>query len=116
MSQPAASGSAGAFSVDLERAPDAIRELERAKVELEGIRDDAMALGQIRPPAADQVSMDAAQVFSSVAVGGPVSFVTAVEAGIRQLDYLMERMHEELKGYRHAEESAVSRIAPRDHD
>ena len=72
----------GSFTVDLDRAPEAIRELEAALQELQAIREDAQALGRISPPTRDLVSADAAQVLGAAAVGGPGSLVEALTLGM----------------------------------
>ena len=82
----------GQFTVDLERAPQALRELEDARLELKEIRRDAAQLTHVFPPGQDAVSRDAATSLASTAEGGPGSFVVALDAGIKQLSMLIEKV------------------------
>ncbi len=74
----------GAFSIDLDRAPEVLRDLQDARDELE---DFAVRprLGKVDPGSRDQVSLDAAQALEAVATGGHGSLVEAVNAGLHQL-------------------------------
>ena len=94
----------GAFTVDLARAPEAIRELEHAAAELSSIRRDAERLGKIAPPAMDQVTLDAAAVLGAAAAGGPGSFVAALDSGIGQIHDMIEALQSALSAYRASDE------------
>lgn len=94
--------------MDLERAPDAVRELKQAENELRSIRTQAMSLATVRPPASDQVSIDAARALCSVAVGGPRSFVDALDEGMRQLAVMISNLEADLADYGRADESGKS--------
>lgn len=96
----------GAFDVDIARAPQAIRELQQARVELQRIRQDALSLAEVRPPAADQVSLDAAQKLSETANGGPQSFMAALEAGIEEITRMMEALRSGFAAYEAADENS----------
>jgi hypothetical protein len=89
----------GAFSVDLERAPEVLKDLHAAVGQLRDLRRDALQLGKVDPGSRDQVSVDAAQVLGTVAVGGPGSFVEAVTSGIERLEALIRAVESELRAY-----------------
>ena len=98
----------GSFAVDIARAPKAIRELEQARDELQEIKRDATYLGQVNPPARDQVSLDAAQALGQVGVGGPTSFVEALTAGIEEISRMIEALRSGLATYERGDQSASS--------
>jgi hypothetical protein len=95
---PAPAGG-GAFSVDLDRAPEVLRDLHAAVTELRTLRRDALQLGKVDPGSRDQVSLDAAHAIEAVAVGGRGSFVEAVTAGIERLEALIGALEAELRSY-----------------
>lgn len=101
---PAPAGG-GAFSVDLDRAPEVLRDLENARNELIVLRRDALRLGQVDPSSNDQVSHDAAVVLGAVAVGGPGSLVEALDGGIERLGHLIDAISTELRSYSATEQS-----------
>lgn len=82
----------GMFTVNLDQAPQAIRELEEALHELQAIREDAQALGRISPPTRDQVSADAAQVLGLAATGGPGSMVEALTLGMQHVQNMITNL------------------------
>ncbi|WP_245561489.1 hypothetical protein [Actinomycetospora chiangmaiensis] len=96
----------GSFTVDLDRAPDAVRELETARDELRFLMLEAKRLGRVDPGTTDQVSLDAAAVFGAVADGGTGSLVRALEAGAQRLDLLIDSIEAELRSYRLADGDA----------
>ena len=98
-----APAAADAFSVDLARAPQVLRDLNDAVGELRDLRRDALQLGKVDPGSRDQVSLDAARAIEAVAVGGPGSFVEAVTAGIERLEALIRAVESELRAYRESE-------------
>lgn len=91
---------ADAFSVDLEAAPQVLRELYAARDELLSMRADVGRLGQIEPETNDEVSRDAAIVFGAIATGGSGSLLTAVDGGVRRLGDLIDALENELAAYR----------------
>lgn len=101
---------AGGFRVDLERAPEAIRELEFAVAELREIQNDAKLLAKPDPGSRDSVSVEAAQRIGLAAGGGPTSLVEALEIGIRQVDALIMSLKSDLAAYRSAESSGAGRF------
>lgn len=106
---PAPAGG-GAFSVDLERAPGVLRDLENARQELEDLKVEVRFLGKIDPQTHDDVSRDAATVLGAVAVGGPGSLIDALDAGVVQLDGLIGAIRSELKAYRDTERTNGAQI------
>ncbi|GAA4727982.1 PE domain-containing protein [Actinomycetospora chibensis] len=90
----------GSFAVDIARAPKAIRELEQAREELRSIKNEAQALGQVNPPARDQVSLDAAQLLGQVATGGATSFMQALDDGIQEVSRMIESLRAGFEAYR----------------
>jgi hypothetical protein len=106
---PAPAGG-GAFSVDVDRAPQVLADLENARQELEDLKVEARFLGKVHPQSDDQVSRDAATVLGAVAVGGPGSLVEALDAGVARLDGLIGAIRSELNAYRAADRTNVARI------
>ena len=100
----------GAFSVDLDRAPEVLRDLQNARRELEDIKIEARSLGKVDPSSNDQVSLDAATVLGAVAVGGPGSLFEALDAGLRRLDELIDAIRTELDAYRRSDEATRDRL------
>ncbi|GAA4885091.1 hypothetical protein [Actinomycetospora straminea] len=100
----------GAFTVDLARAPEAIRELEDAARELFRIRQDAEQLGKIDPPAQDQVSLDAARVLGLAANGGNGSLVAALDSGLDQIGALIGSLRTALAAYEAADDEGEASL------
>lgn len=107
---PAPVGGGASFSVDLDRAPEVLRDLENARQELEDLKVEARFLGKIDPQSNDDVSRDAATVLGAVAVGGPGSLVEALDAGVNRLDALIQAIRSELDAYRAADRTNVARL------
>lgn len=99
------------FRIDLERAPQAIRELEVALEQLRVLRNDAMALGRVVPPTQDQVSLDAASILGATAVGGTGSFLGALDSGILQVEHLIAGLREDIEKYRTVDQSATDDLS-----
>jgi hypothetical protein len=97
----------GVFEVDIAQAPTAIRQLQQALEELKSIRRDAVALGQIHPPTRDQVSLDAASALARAAIGGPSSFVQALDHGITELDGMVRSLEAGFEAYRRQDEESA---------
>jgi hypothetical protein len=100
---PAPAGG-GAFSVDVDRVPQVLADLENARQELIVLRKDALRLGQVDPSSNDRVSHDAAAVLGAVAVGGPGSLVRALDGGIERLGHLIDAITAELSSYSETEQ------------
>lgn len=107
---PAPVGDGGSFSVDLDRAPQVLRDLENARQELEDLKAEARFLGKVDPQSNDDVSRDAATVLGAVAVGGPGSLVEALDAGVNRLDALIDAIRSELNAYQAADRTSVARL------
>ena len=93
----------GSFTVDLERAPQTLRELTAARDEVTVLTKDARALGRVDPGSADEVSRDAATLLGAVADGGQGSLVLALEAGVARLTQLIDAIKLELQSYQSTE-------------
>ncbi|MEJ2862865.1 hypothetical protein [Actinomycetospora flava] len=99
---PAVGG--GMFTVDLDQAPQAIRELEEAARELVEIRREAEELGRVTPPTQDLVTRDANDQLRASAVGGNGSFTQALDSGIMQVNGMIAALQKALADYRGADE------------
>lgn len=98
----------GSFTVDLERAPQTLRDLTVARDELFDLMKQARALGRIDPGASDEVSRDAATLLEAVADGGDGSLLRALEAGANRLNQLIDAIDAELRSYRSSESTSRS--------
>ena len=94
----------GSFTVDLDRAPEAIRELEAAARELGEIRREAEELGRVAPPTQDLVTRDANDLLRASAVGGNGSFAQALDSGIQQINGMITALRVALEDYRRVDE------------
>ncbi|MCD2194476.1 hypothetical protein LQ327_13965 [Actinomycetospora endophytica] len=94
----------GSFTVDLERAPQTLRDLTAARDELADIMLEAQRLGKVDPGSADDVSRDAATMLGTVADGGDGSLLGALNAGVRRLDLLIDAIKIELRTYEASED------------
>ena len=101
---------AGSFSVDLARAPEAIRELEQAHVQLKSLRDEALRLGKIASPAQDEVSRDVASRLGVTATGGDGSLLAALDAGLDRISDLIDALRGDLAGYRTDERTVAATL------
>lgn len=110
MTQPEPVGG-GSFDVDITRAPQAIRQLEQARDELESIKRDAVYLGQIEPPAHDRVSLDAAQVLGEKATLGPGSFIGSLTQGIEEITRMIDGLRSGLAAYEQSDDAARSQLS-----
>jgi hypothetical protein len=93
----------GSFTVDLERAPETLRDLTAARDELRELIEEARRLGKVDPSSEDPVSQDAATALGAVADGGAGSLVLALQSGVRRLDTLISAISAELNNYSSAE-------------
>lgn len=98
--------SGGSFTVDLERAPQTLRDLTAARDELADLMIDAERLGKVDPGSGDDVSRDAATMLGVVADGGEGSLMGALRAGIHRLDLLIGAIQSELQNYDAADEQS----------
>lgn len=93
----------GSFTVDLERAPQTLRDLTAARDELVVLIRDARALGRVESGSEDEVSRDAATLLGAVADGGQGSLSLALEAGVTRLTQLIDAIKGELEAYEASE-------------
>jgi hypothetical protein len=96
----------GSFTVDLERAPQTLRDLTAARDELRDLMLDAERLGKVDPGSADEVSRDAAVLLGAVADGGQGSLLLALRAGVDRLNSLIDSVAAELAAYQHSDASS----------
>lgn len=101
-------GDKGFFSVDISRAPQAIRELESALDELYAIRDESQVLGQVNPGARDDVSVQAATLLARRGLGEEDSFQTALDQGIAEITHMIDALRVGFSSYRAEDESAAA--------
>ncbi|MHC1558054.1 PE domain-containing protein [Actinomycetospora sp. C-140] len=113
MTQPGGLDAKGSFSVDITQAPRAIQELEAARRELRSIRDEALSLTDVRPGAADQVSIDAATALSRRANGSPASLMESLDQGIAELTRMIDALRAGFADYEHADDGARRSFAQR---
>jgi hypothetical protein len=93
------------FEVNIAEAPRAIRELERAREELEGIKRDTVHLGHIDPQARDDVSIDAARALMRTATDGPGSFLEALTQGIAEIQRMVDALRSSFEAYQLSDQS-----------
>ncbi len=97
----------GGFSVDLERAPQAIADLREAARTLRAEADNAWSLANIRPPGLDAVSADAVQIMADAAVGERGSLRLALEGAAVRLESDANKLEAQLRTYRQADEISI---------
>jgi hypothetical protein len=97
----------GSFTVDLERAPQTLRDLTAARDELIDLKQVAQRLSRVDPGSSDQVSRDAALLLGAVADGGEGSLMLALDAGVQRLESLIKAVEQELRAYRGSDRSAA---------
>ncbi|MGH3776435.1 MAG: hypothetical protein ACRDRR_12000 [Pseudonocardiaceae bacterium] len=107
------SGATQGFSVDYERAPQAIADLEAAA---EFFRDRArkvQLLADIRPPGIDGVSVNAAaQIGRWASDSGVNNLYATLLAGAKQLDDLSHKLREDMKTYLQVDELNIPKASP----
>jgi hypothetical protein len=96
----------GAFTVDLERAPQTLSDLRAARDELIDLKQVAQRLGRVESGSNDEVSRDAATLLGAVADGGEGSLFQALDAGVLRLSTLIQAIDQELRAYQASERSA----------
>ncbi len=93
----------GSFAVDLERAPQTVRDLTAARDQLVNLISDAQRLGKVDPGTNDDVSKDAATLLGAVADSESGSLVHAMQAGVERLTSLIDSIAAELRAYEGAD-------------
>ena len=106
------SGTATGFSIDYERAPQAIADLEEAAKFFRNRANVAEDLANIRPPGADGVSVNAAtQIGKWASDSGANNLAATLRAGALQLEDLAQKLREDLKTYLHVEELNIPKAS-----
>jgi hypothetical protein len=107
------SGTATGFSIDYERAPQAIADLEEAAVFLRDRAETALRLANIPAPGADGVSMNAViQIGKWASDSGANNLYATLIAGAKQLEDLAHKLREDLKIYLQIDELNIPRASP----
>ncbi len=105
--QPTTTTGGGSYSVDVERAPQAIADLRRAADALEAEATRAWDLANIRPPGLDVVSANAVRVFAEAAIGEQGSLRLALEGAVRRLRADADKLEASLKTYLQVDEISI---------
>lgn len=106
-------GPGGGFSIDYERVPQAIADLEYAAMFFEDRAKVARSLAKISPPGVDGVSLNAATQLGKWASDDGVNNLEAtLLAGAKQLKALAQTLREELKTYLGVEELNIPKPTP----
>ncbi|MGH3965696.1 MAG: hypothetical protein ACRDRY_20995 [Pseudonocardiaceae bacterium] len=99
------SGATHGFSIDYERAPQAIADLEEAARFFRDRAETALRLANIPAPGADGVSMNAvAQIGKWASDSGANNLYATLVAGAKQLDDLAHKLRDDLRTYLQVEE------------
>lgn len=104
-------GPSGEFSLDLELAAEAVRDLEGVRQQLTGLRYRAAELGRTAlaaPTAQDAVSMEAFAFLAQKADGVPGSLGLALDAGIIHVQGLIDQMNADIDAQRREDDVAKS--------
>ncbi|MGH3873096.1 MAG: hypothetical protein ACRDSR_16585 [Pseudonocardiaceae bacterium] len=107
------SGTAASFSVDYERAPQAIADLEEAAEFFRDRARKAQLLADIRPPGIDGVSVNAAsQIGRWASDSGANNLYVTLLAGAKQLEDLACKLREDLTTYLQVDELNIPTASP----
>ncbi|MGH3940354.1 MAG: hypothetical protein ACRDTG_17310 [Pseudonocardiaceae bacterium] len=105
--QPITTTGGGGFSVDVERAPQAIADLRKAADALRDEAEKSRNLAYMKPPGLDRVSHNAVQVFVDAAVGPDGSLRMALECAARRLDDDANKLEASLKSHLGADNYSI---------
>lgn len=105
--QPTTTTGGGSYSVDVDRAPQAIADLRRAAEALESEATRAWELARIEPPGLDVVSANAVRVFVEAAVGEQGSLRLALIGGAQRLRDDADKLEASLKTYLQVDEISL---------
>jgi hypothetical protein len=97
----------GGFSIDLDRAPQAIADLRAAARALWDEADNAWSLANIRPPGLDAVSADAVRIMTDVAVGEQGSLRLALEGAAARIENDANKLEAQLRTHQQADEISI---------
>jgi hypothetical protein len=107
------SGAAQGFSIDYERVPQAIADLEHAAEFFRNRAETALRLANIPPPGVDGVSVNAvAQIGKWASDSGANNLYATLIAGAKQLEDLAQKLREDLMVYLKAEELNIPMASP----
>ncbi|HEU0088353.1 MAG TPA: hypothetical protein VFQ77_12000 [Pseudonocardiaceae bacterium] len=95
------------YSVDVERAPQAIADLRRTAKALWDEAKNSWNLADITPPGLDVVSANAVQVFVETAVGEHGSLRMALEGAARRCEEDADKLEASLKTYLQVDEISL---------
>ncbi|MDQ4104377.1 MAG: hypothetical protein M3186_11935 [Actinomycetota bacterium] len=105
-SGPSTTGSGG-FSVDLDRAPQAIADLRAAADALRAEADNAWSLARITPPGLDAVSAEAVRIMADAAVGEQGSLRLALLGAAQRFDDDANKLEASVQTHRQADEFSI---------
>jgi hypothetical protein len=97
----------GGYSVDVERAPQAIADLRRAAQALRQEAEKAWELARITPPGLDVVSANAVRVFAEAAVGEQGSLRLALLGAATRFESDADKLEASLKTYLQVDEISL---------
>jgi hypothetical protein len=104
-------GAAAGFSINYERVPQSIADLEHAAKYLQSQAKVAQGLANIPAPGLDGVSLNAvAQIGRWASDGGTNNLEANLLAGAKQLRDLAQKLRDDLKTYLHVEELNIPTI------
>jgi hypothetical protein len=107
------SGTATGFSIDYERAPQAIADFEEAADFFEDRAVVARSLARVQAPGIDGVSLNAvAQIGKWASDTGTNNLDATLRAGAKQLRDLAQKLREDLKTYLQVEELNIPKASP----
>ncbi|MGH4005747.1 MAG: PE domain-containing protein, partial [Pseudonocardiaceae bacterium] len=107
------SGATHGFSIDYERAPQAIADLEEAAKFFNERARMALDLANVPAPGADGVSVHAAAQIGRWAVdNGENNLHATLVAGAKQLEDLAQKLREDLKTYLQLDELNIPQASP----
>jgi hypothetical protein len=106
-------GAAAGFSIDYERAPQAVADLEHAADFFENRAKMALRLATIPAPGTDGVSMNAVEQIGRWASDtGTNNLEVTLLAGAQQLRDLAQKLRADLKTYLQVEELNIPKASP----
>lgn len=97
----------GGFSVDLDRAPQAIADLRAAADVLRAEARRAQDLANIRPPGLDKVSADAVRIMADAAVGEQGSLRLALLGAADRFENDADKLEASLRTHRQSDEISI---------
>jgi hypothetical protein len=97
----------GGFSIDLDRAPQAIADLRAAANVLRDEAKKAWSLARIKPPGLDEVSADAVRIMAEAAVGEQGSLRLALEGAADRFENDADKLEASLKTHRQVDEISI---------